>query len=158
METFFLIIQTCFAIGGAGVVLFVRQPQRAVIGFLMVFLSVASVMIAQKSPWVLFLILILGFGIVTPWIYMKGVQRFNKEPTQPLDTHLGISRILLLLVSAYFLLSILPLWPNLVGDIQKSTTANQQALLSSWAAYLGGSCLLSLAGLLPFLIRQRGRS
>mgnify|MGYP001273447256 CR=1 FL=1 len=158
METFFLIIQTCFAIGGGGVGLFVREPQRAVFGFLMVFLSVASVMIAQQSPWILCLILILGFGVITPWIYIKGVQRFNKEPTQPLDTHLGISRILLLLVSAYFLLSILPLWPSLLSDIQKSTAANNHPSLSLWAVYLGAIFLVSVTGLLPFIIRQRSRS
>ena len=158
METFFLFTQAFFAIGGAFMVLFVRQPQRAVFGFLFVFLAVASMMVVKESPWLLCLLCCLGFGTVTPWIYLKEAKRFDRGANQPLDTHLGVSRILLLLISAYFLLSVLPLWPYLLSDIQKNAAPTELNISWMWAGYLSAVFVLVLAGLLPFLQSTRNPS
>ena len=125
METLFIIIQSLAAISGALIVLVARQPQRAFWGFGLVVLACTALLFYQQGPWLLALFLLGGFGTITPWIYIKGSKGLEKEASRPIEKHLGISRGLLLLLSMYFLFSILPLWSTLLSEIRQANKNHQ---------------------------------
>ena len=151
METLFILIQSLAAISGALIVLVARQPQRAFWGFGLVVLACTALLFYQQGPWPLALFLFGGFGTITSWIYIKGSRRLEKEASRPREKHLGISRSLLLLLSMYFLFSILPLWPTLLSEIRQASFSSQIQDPWTWVCCLMAVFLLCFVGLLPLI-------
>ena len=112
MEFLFFSVQIILILAGALAVVFARNMQIGFGGFSCVLMALSGFFLYSVHPMGLYLFHLIGCFTLGGFIYFRHAKTFQQNRHQPLDTHLGISRLVAILITFYFLGSILPFWPS----------------------------------------------
>ena len=145
MEFLFSILQIALAIGGSLLVLFTRNMQFAFVGFLCVLMALNGVLLQTAHPFSLYAFHSSSLIILSALIYFSQSKTLRTKHQRPLDTHLGLSRLLALLTTFYFLGTLLPFWPLSQNDkISPNQLLPQEGILeTNTLIWIGGFILIT---------------
>ena len=149
MEFLFMILQSILAIFGALLVLFTRQLRLAYVGFLCVLMALTVILLQASEFLGLFTFHGLCLFSACSLIYFVHAEQFRVKNQRPLDKHLGLSRLLALLTTIYFISTLLPFWPTSQPSvpmelIRTMATQSQTFSPSVSSSLLFGSFVFSL--------------
>lgn len=142
MEFLFFSVQMFLIVSGALVVVFARNIQIGFGGFSCILMALSGFFIYSSHPFGPYLFHLTACFTVGGFIYYKQARIFEQKRPRPLDTHLGVSRLIAILTTFYFLGSILPFWPSeLRGHTLLKLKYTLNPELTGW---LGGATLAAL--------------
>ena len=154
MEFLFLILQIALAIGGSLLVLFTRHMQFAFAGFLCVLMALNGFLLQTMYPFSFYAFHILSLIILSALIYFIQAKTFRTKHQRPLDTHLGLSRLLALLTSFYFFGTLVPFWPlsHTNGVLPNQLLAQKELVETSTLIWICSFILITViccVGIIP---------
>lgn len=116
MEFLFFSIQIFLIVAGAFTVVFARNMQIGFGGFSCILIALSGFLLSSGHPLGLYVFHLIGCFTVGGFIYFKRAKTFEQKRPRPLDTRLGLSRLVAILTTFYFLGSILPIWPSELNE------------------------------------------
>ena len=155
METALATFQIILALLGAGLVLWVRELRHAFWGFTLLLLAIGIAFFDLPNSLRLFFLLFICLSSASGWLYLKAQKAFPKEHLRPRDKRLGISNILLLTLSFYFLFNAMPIAPKEPWLNHTISHANAQSNFSTSLEILMLIFLFCLLCLFPLIRYKR---
>ncbi len=163
MEFLFSILQITLAMSGSLLVLFTRHMQYAFAGFLCVLMALNGALLQTSHPLSLYAFHGLSLILISALVYFFQAKTFQTKHQRPLDTHLGLSRLLALLITFYFLGTLLPLWPltqNNMGS-NPNTLLQANAIEADTLAWMASFLLITILcslGIIPLIKESTAKS